>query len=106
MHHHRSLASRSAVHIGEIEAQRQLEVHLYGRDTPVAPRGVADLHVDLRSVEGGLTRRLHKGQAGIDERLAQQRLGDLPVGRLAEIGPAVAAQRQPELRRGEAERRV
>ena len=65
----------------EVEAVRELEVDLDGRQLPAPADGVADVDVDLRGVERALALGHHVGDARRLDRLAQRRLGLAPTRR-------------------------
>jgi hypothetical protein len=104
VHHHRAAPAATAVHVGQIEPRRLVEVELDGGQGRLAPRGVPDLDVDLRSVEGRLPRRLDVRHPG--QRPAEQVLGPAPHLVVAHVLLAGPTQRQPERRRPYPEGRV
>jgi hypothetical protein len=65
--HHRPPPLRVAVHVGQVERGGLVEVHLDGGQGPLPPCRVHDLHIDLRTVEGGLAGHLHKGRTDPDQ---------------------------------------
>ena len=86
---------RSAV--GEVETLRHSEVHLVRRDGELAADGAPDLHVDLRSVEGGFVGDFDVVDAGSLEDVAHHLFGLPPEFRfvhelLAELGGIVGGE--------------
>src|ERR1700675_4924094 len=53
--HERLFAGTVFGYVFEIEALRQVEVELHGRELPQAPDGVDQLDVDLRAIERGFS---------------------------------------------------
>src|SRR2546428_10897831 len=79
MYHHRPLPRTVLRHVLEVETLRQLEVDLHSRVRELAPVGVLDLEVDLRSVESGFADAQLVGLAHGLERLDERTLGALPL---------------------------
>ena len=77
--HHRPVLGVVLALVGELEALGHLEVELAGAALPRAPERVGDVEVDLRAVEGALPRADLVLAALALERLAQPRLGALPL---------------------------
>ncbi len=78
--HDRALARAVGADVLQAEALRLVEVHLDGRQLPLAADGVTDLDVDLRAVEGAAALVDLVGQAARASSAGPQRLGGvLPV---------------------------
>src|SRR4051812_31321364 len=71
-----------AVLIGKVEALWLREIYLVSRERELPADRTPDLHVDLRTVEGGLVRHFHVVDAGALENAAHHILGLLPELRL------------------------
>ncbi len=78
MNHHRLLFGVLGRGVFETEAVRQREVDLDRRHLPAPADGVAQVHVDLRSVEGTLALGDLIGHLGGLERITQRVGGEVP----------------------------
>ena len=78
VNHHRALVGAVLRDVLELEALRQVEVELDGRDLPGAADGVAGLHRDLRAVEGGAARIVDELEVGFLGDLGERVGGLLP----------------------------
>ena len=88
MHHHGPLALGGRIHVGEVEALGHPQVHLDSRQGERATQYVADVDVDLRSVEGGVPRGLGPSDVSLVQNGSQRCFGDVPV--LGPTGPSRA----------------
>ncbi len=79
MHHHGSMAGAILGDVFQVEPLGELKVYLDGGIREFAPVRIADLEVDLGSVEGGLSNAQLIGLAHGFQRFDQCRLGALPL---------------------------
>ena len=79
MDHHRAVTLVVGAHVFQLEAFREVVVHLDGTQLPAAADGVFHHEVELRAVESGFAVFHHGGQAFLGGRLDDGGFGLLPV---------------------------
>ena len=83
--HHRAVHLAVASLVGQVEALRQVVVHLNGAELPLASDDVLDHEVNFGSVEGRFTGLLGPGHAEAFRRITAGLFGLVPAGRVADV---------------------
>src|SRR5277367_91977 len=78
MQHDRDMASAILADIGGAQALGHVEIELQRAALPIAPKGIAQVELELRSIKGTLARRHCEIEPRCLHRVAEASLGMLP----------------------------